>query len=142
MVSARLYCTFFAQAFYILEWDEEGVLAYFVDPKEGVKKGLFLPSELEYFELDGHFTPQDMTEEDMVAYERKFWGVAEARKRKPKCPLCGGKDIIPVGYGLPDREAVERLAGKVYFWGCIVPPYPPKWYCKGCKHFFGRKLPK
>lgn len=107
MVCARPYNTVFAKAFYILEYGEEEVYACFVDPQERVKTGRFPHSALRVFELDEHFTPRDMTKEDMVAYEWRFWGAGETRRRKARCPLCGGKDFIPVGYGLPTEKAVQ-----------------------------------
>ena len=52
------------------------------------------------------------------------------------CPQCGSKDFVPVIYGLPFPETVERaLLGEVVLGGCFERD-AASWSCKDCNSTF------
>lgn len=61
----------------------------------------------------------------------------DARKRPdlPPCPMCGAVEVIPVVFGLPGPELVERAnRGEVSLGGCM--PLPDVLgSCKACGHW-------
>ncbi len=52
----------------------------------------------------------------------------------PICPECdAGKSIIPIVYGKPGRELMERAErGEVKLGGCCVTEESPRHYCRDC----------
>ena len=49
---------------------------------------------------------------------------------KPQCPRNKKDDIIPIVYGLPKEETIERAkAGKLRLGGCIKTECSPQYYC-------------
>jgi hypothetical protein len=57
----------------------------------------------------------------------------DARKKKPICPLCGSGEIIPIVYGLPGPELVEKSEkDKVILGGCMVWENQPQSHCNDC----------
>jgi len=62
-------------------------------------------------------------------------------KKRPHCPQCQSKKVIPILYGMPTMEAVEASeAGKLFIGGCCIDADSPDWHCQGCEHEFGRLL--
>ena len=54
--------------------------------------------------------------------------------RKRKCPICNSNNLIPIIYGMPGMDLVERENnGEIKLGGCIVMSDSPKWYCKDCQ---------
>jgi len=54
--------------------------------------------------------------------------------RKRKYPKCNSNNLIPIIYGMPGIDLVEKEnKGEIKFGGCIVMPDSPKWYCEDCK---------
>ena len=54
------------------------------------------------------------------------------------CPRCGADHAIPIIYGLPSREGVERVQrGERVLGGCMVSVDSPRWQCRACGHRFG-----
>lgn len=52
---------------------------------------------------------------------------------KPKCPNCGSENVVPIMYGVPTPEMVERSAkGEIKLGGYAVGPDMPDWSCKDC----------
>ena len=57
----------------------------------------------------------------------------DARKKKPACPLCGSRKIIPIAYGLPGPDLEkESKKGRVILGGCMVSENQPQSHCKDC----------
>ncbi len=57
----------------------------------------------------------------------------DARKKKPACPLCGSKEIVPIVHGYPGPELEkEARKGKVVLGDCMDWEGQPKWHCKNC----------
>jgi len=55
------------------------------------------------------------------------------KTKKPKCPNCGSKNVIPIVYGLPEHEAFEReKRGEIILGGCLIDFDSPNWHCKDC----------
>ncbi len=51
------------------------------------------------------------------------------------CPHCGERSLIPIGYGKPSQETIERAErGELFLGGCVVTENDPAWYCSQCKH--------
>lgn len=49
----------------------------------------------------------------------------------PKCPKGNTDSIVPIVYGLPERETFEKAdRGELMLGGCIVDSLSPQWYCK------------
>ena len=50
-----------------------------------------------------------------------------------QCPKCGSKNAIPIVYGLPALELLEKAeAGKVKLGGCCIEESSPEFFCKDC----------
>ena len=61
------------------------------------------------------------------------------REREGRCPSCGSPDRIPIAYGLPTQETVERAdRGEVLLGGCLVHDEAPRWQCRACGTTWGR----
>ena len=53
----------------------------------------------------------------------------------PICPSCGSSNFIPIVYGRPSQEAIEKeKRGEIVLGGCIVSPDDNKFRCK--ENFF------
>lgn len=54
------------------------------------------------------------------------------------CPLCQCTDsIIPIEYGFPNDEMIERFIRKeIYLGGCQLLNCRPRWYCQRYNYFF------
>lgn len=51
------------------------------------------------------------------------------------CPRCRSDKVVPVVYGMPSAELVEKSrAGRVALGGCVVFPDAPDWRCVTCGH--------
>lgn len=61
-------------------------------------------------------------------------------KRKPECPKCGSKSVIPIEYGYPTNELIEASKrNEALIGGCIVDDDYPSWYCLVCENKFRDK---
>jgi hypothetical protein len=60
------------------------------------------------------------------------------RKTKIRiCPKCKSKKVVPIVYGMPSTEMLEKLnRDEVALGGCVVIDGQPKWYCNACDHEF------
>jgi hypothetical protein len=59
--------------------------------------------------------------------------------REIKCPACGAKSAVKIVYGLPTYDAfLDEQAGKIKLGGCVIDRDSPKYFCKKCKHEWGR----
>ncbi len=55
--------------------------------------------------------------------------------RAPHCPLCGAANPLPVAYGLPSSELMERAEqGEVALGGCVIGDDPARYRCRACGH--------
>jgi rubrerythrin len=55
------------------------------------------------------------------------------------CPSCGSPERVPIAYGLPTQEAVERAnRGEFTLGGCLVDDQAPRWQCRVCGTKWGR----
>ncbi len=62
-------------------------------------------------------------------------------KNKQSCPKCQSKNVIPIMYGDPTLETLEKsAAGKLAIGGCCVNDQSPKWHCQDCEHEFGQYM--
>ena len=53
--------------------------------------------------------------------------------RKPPCPKCGSREVIPIVYGMPGPELLRKSAeGRVALGGCVVSPENPTVECQTC----------
>ncbi len=61
-------------------------------------------------------------------------GGALAYGGPPICPECdAGKNVIPIVYGKPGRELMERAErGEVKLGGCCVTDESPRYHCPDC----------
>jgi hypothetical protein len=51
----------------------------------------------------------------------------------PMCPSCGSTEVVPIAYGLPGPELMERAErGEVALGGCLVSGNDPRWQCRSC----------
>ena len=51
----------------------------------------------------------------------------------PTCPKCGSTNSIPIVYGKPSNEGLEKARrGEIVLGGCIITPNCPKHQCKEC----------
>lgn len=56
-------------------------------------------------------------------------------RRPEACPRCGGKDILPIIYGLLAEPGQQQVRdGKAVSGGCIISPDNPDWACRRCDH--------
>jgi len=54
--------------------------------------------------------------------------------KKRKCSKCDSEKVVPILYGYPSGDMVEKLSrGEVKLGGCNVMPDSPKWYRKDCE---------
>ncbi len=54
-------------------------------------------------------------------------------KMTPTCPKCKSKKVLPIVYGLPDKNlAREAEQGKVVLGGCCIGDDDPRWSCGDC----------
>lgn len=81
------------------------------------------------------------SEHDLVGLAKQ---IMDLRKRtitkKKKCPKCGEHEGVEIVYGYPTNalwEQVER--GEVALGGCLVTPENPRWWCRVCKHRWGKE---
>lgn len=57
----------------------------------------------------------------------------DGKKRKPVCPFCGSRIIIPIAYGFPGPDVEEKSKkGKVILGGCMVWENQPQSHCNDC----------
>ena len=55
-----------------------------------------------------------------------------------KCPKCGSNNIVPIVYGMPSYELLEKEGMReVLLGGCIVNDLSPIWHCKDCQNYWG-----
>jgi YgiT-type zinc finger domain-containing protein len=59
--------------------------------------------------------------------------------RPAACPHCGGKDLVPIVYGLPGSEMIEAAKNdEVRLGGCvIIIGEAPAWSCRTCRKSCG-----
>jgi hypothetical protein len=63
------------------------------------------------------------------------------RGERATCPRCGGVSVH-IAYGLPSREGREAARrGEIVFFGCVIGPNDPEWWCKACRDKWGRLRP-
>ena len=56
-------------------------------------------------------------------------------EENPVCPECGSEDVIPIVYGKPGTELIERAdKGEVILGGCVISDDSPFNHCNGCEH--------
>ncbi|MBC7873100.1 MAG: hypothetical protein H7Y01_03830 [Ferruginibacter sp.] len=50
----------------------------------------------------------------------------------PACPVCKKTEkVIPILYGKPGKEAIEKAArGECYLGGCVISKDSPRYYCR------------
>ena len=53
------------------------------------------------------------------------------------CPECGERAGLPILWGLPHPDAMDRE--DVVFGGCVVPADPPSHVCQSCGHRWASK---
>ncbi len=53
------------------------------------------------------------------------------------CPACGAGTVLPIVYGMPMPDDVERLKGQVVFAGCCIPDPAHAFMCTTCRHSWG-----
>jgi hypothetical protein len=57
----------------------------------------------------------------------------DTKNKKPVCPLCGSRRIIPVIHEFPSPELEEEARkGKVALGGSMDWEGQPEWHCKKC----------
>ncbi len=57
--------------------------------------------------------------------------------KKINCPVCNGKNIALILWGLPaETEEIAKAVHekKIVFGGCCVSENDPKWECNDCYH--------
>jgi hypothetical protein len=61
-----------------------------------------------------------------------------SRKTKtPECPKYKAKKVVPIVYGMPSTEMLEKSnRDEVALGGCVVMDGQPKWFCNACDHEF------
>lgn len=65
---------------------------------------------------------------------------AASAKPEPKCPACGSSSVLPLIWGMPDREAFKRIdRGELVSGGCMVwgDERDPAFECRACGERFG-----
>ena len=51
-----------------------------------------------------------------------------------KCPQCNSSDIIPISYGYPGFEMMEKSTkGKIVLGGCCITDNQPNKHCTECE---------
>ncbi|KYC52473.1 MAG: hypothetical protein AMQ22_00809 [Candidatus Methanofastidiosum methylothiophilum] len=59
-------------------------------------------------------------------------------EKNSKCPKCGSNNIVPIVYGMPSYEFLEKEGvQEVLLGGCIVNDSSPIWHCKDCQNYWG-----
>ncbi len=54
------------------------------------------------------------------------------QKNFPKCPRCDSDKVVPIKYGYPGIELMEKQRKeKIKLGGCVISP--DNWYCKNCE---------
>jgi ribosomal protein S27AE len=49
------------------------------------------------------------------------------------CPECGDGNVIPIVYGKPGNELIEKAErGEVKLGGCVMSEDSPHWHCAEC----------
>ncbi len=52
-----------------------------------------------------------------------------------RCPRCNSAGVLPIVYGMPTPETVEKsAAGRVALGGCVLWPEAPDSHCVRCGH--------
>ncbi len=60
-------------------------------------------------------------------------------EKNQKCPKCGSNNTVPIMYGMPPYELLEKEEiHEVILGGCIVHDESPCWHCKDCEHYWGK----
>jgi len=60
-------------------------------------------------------------------------------EKNSKCPKCGSTNIVPIVYGMPSYELLEKEGmSEVLLGGCIVNDFSPSWHCKDCQNYWGK----
>lgn len=73
----------------------------------------------------------DIVESDVAETEAE---VEVTENTGAVCPECGSANVIPIIYGKPGQELVERAErGEVKLGGCVISRESPFNYCKDCK---------
>jgi hypothetical protein len=53
----------------------------------------------------------------------------------PICPECGARAGIPIAYGYPSGNMLEKSeAGEIVLGGCVITFDQPNWSCSACHH--------
>ena len=56
---------------------------------------------------------------------------------KKTCPFCMSINVMPIIYGYPSSDMIERYEkGLIKLGGCVVREGSPQWYCKDCDREF------
>ncbi len=62
-----------------------------------------------------------------------------ARRVVRRCPTCRSTKVVPIVFGLPDDETVQRArAGEIVLGGCVVTGDDPHWHCSKCGYEWGQ----
>ena len=58
-------------------------------------------------------------------------------QNRGKCPNCGSRKVVPIVYGYPAEETVQRqFRDEVELGGCVVTGDDPERACKDCRARF------
>lgn len=58
---------------------------------------------------------------------------APSKTRASRCPKCGSERVVPIFYGLPPADLLERTEpGEIYFGVCCIEPDQPSSACREC----------
>ena len=53
--------------------------------------------------------------------------------KTPVCPRCESLHVVPIVYGFPDRELLEKAKREeAVLGGCFVTSEQPQWRCRNC----------
>jgi hypothetical protein len=56
-------------------------------------------------------------------------------EEEKRCPRCHSDEVLPIVYGMPTPETVEKsAAGRVALGGCVITPESPDCQCVRCGH--------
>jgi hypothetical protein len=59
--------------------------------------------------------------------------------KRPTCPACGSREVVPILYGYPEPEAISEAAkGALTLGGCCVGDDDPRKHCRDCGEDFDR----
>ena len=57
------------------------------------------------------------------------------QNKEQKCPKCGSSEVIPIHYGKPNDEGLQRAKrGEIILGGCRVNENPKRHACKKCNN--------